>query len=287
MRYFSALACLLFFSFASYGQSIGVRAGINLSKFSGPLEPGEAYDFSNGFHFGVNYGYKVTNKFMIRAEVVYTQTGTKTSYNGDSYYLIYQNDGSTGFELGKSEMTLDISNGVISVPLVAAYHVHPKIEVFGGLSFNFLINPIGRGQLRFESRDNAAGITFRQSLDYRYFEDEYKAASQLTNFGSARPITILVKGERVAIPKYAGAYYQELNPVPSKFAWFDVGATGGVNYFINKGFYVGARYYMGLKDITRTGADRALSALNEDLSYNRRTDKDVSTSIELSIGFRF
>lgn len=287
MKHFAIGLLLFFFSGALLSQSIGVRAGINLSKFSGPLEPGESYAYSNGFHFGVNYGYKLTSNFMIRGEVLYSQTGTQHKYNGDSYYLIYQNDGSTQFEFGSSEINLDISNGNICVPVVAAYQIHPKVEIFGGLSFNFLVNPIGRGQIRFESKDNAAGITFRQSLDYRFYEDSYRGASQLTYLGSARPITILVNGERVSIPKFAGAYYQELNEVPSRFKWFDVALTGGANYFLNKGFYVGARYYLGLVDITRTASDRALGGLNEDYSYIRRNDKDVTTSLELSIGFRF
>ena len=287
MRYLATLAFVLFFTAFATAQSIGVRAGINLSKFSGPLEFGETYDFSNGFHFGVNYGYRVTNNFMIRAEVVYAQTGTKQLFNGDSYYLIYKPDLTTVFESVKSDMKLDISNGNVCVPIVAAYEIHPKVELFGGFSFNFLVNPIGRGQIRVESIDHPEGITFRQSLDYRYYEDVNKGPSQLSSFGSARPITLHVDGDRVAIPKYAGAYYQELNDVPSRFKWFDVTLTGGANYFLNKGFYVGARYNLGLVDLTRSAADRELGSLNDDLTYKRRNDKDVSTSIELSIGFRF
>ncbi|MBK8389938.1 MAG: outer membrane beta-barrel protein [Saprospiraceae bacterium] len=287
MKYFVLIAALLFSTIGVKAQSVGVRAGLNYSKFSGPLEVGESYGYSNGFHFGVNYGYKFTNKFMLRFELLYSQTGSKTNFDGNSYYLIYLADGRTVFERGKSTIDLDVSNGIIGMPIVAAYQLHPKLEIFGCFAFNFLVNPIGRGTLRFESDQNPNNITFRQSLDYRYYNDEPKSASQLSNLGSARPITILVEGNRVGIPKYAGAYYQELNKDDSKFNWFDITGTVGMNYFINRGFYMGARFNYGFLDITKTKADRSLINLNEDNSYIRRKDKDVTTGIEVGIGFRF
>ncbi|MBL0083726.1 MAG: hypothetical protein IPP37_15515 [Saprospiraceae bacterium] len=54
-------------------QSIGVRAGWNFNTFSGPLETNESYAYTNGIHFGINYGYKLSSTFMVRAELCTTK----------------------------------------------------------------------------------------------------------------------------------------------------------------------------------------------------------------------
>src|SRR5690606_31665610 len=68
------------------GQSMGVRAGLNYSQFLGPKEAGEKFSIASGFHFGFNYGYNFTNKFTLRAELVYSQIGSKIDYDGSGYY---------------------------------------------------------------------------------------------------------------------------------------------------------------------------------------------------------
>lgn len=265
-------------------QSIGVRAGLNYSSFKGPLEPGEKFGYASGFHFGVNYGYRLTDKFMIRAELQYIQTGSKQTYDTTGYYLVYLNDGiTTIYEPGKVNLNLDISNGFINLPIMAAYQVHPKLELFGGVSANFLINPIGRGTLRFESLTRPTKIVFRQTLDHNYYSDLVRGAA----LGSSRPIGIIVDDATVSIPKSVGAYYQDLIKNGSKYNWFDMQATIGANYFINKGFFVGLKYNYGLFDFTNNEMDKSLAKLNPDNTFIRRQDVDRNTGFEVSVGFRF
>ncbi len=282
MKYrFSILLCL-FVSY-SYAQSVGVRAGLNYSKFSGPLEPGEQFNFTNGFHFGLNYGYKITNKFMIRAELQYSQTGTRYEYDGSGHYLIFLDTGREVLELGTNNTVIDVSNGYINLPIVAAYQVIPKIEVFGGLGFNFLANPIGRGTTRFESKDRPTKIVFRQTLDHRYYQDVARGVP----FGQSRPIGIIVDEEKVYLSKSAGAYYQYTGKEGSKYNFFDVQATVGLNYFINRGFFVGGKLNYGLLDVSNNSMDRSVGQLNEDKSFILKKDYDRNVNLEVSVGFRF
>jgi hypothetical protein len=279
------LASIICIASLSQSQSVGVRAGVNFSKFSGPLEATEKYGFSNGFHFGINYGYKFTKKLMLRAEVVYSQAGSKQTFDGDSYYIIYKNDFSNLFEKGRSTVNLDISNAYINLPLVAAYQLIPKIEIYGGFATNFLINPTANGTLRFESKTRPLDITFRQSLGYNYYTDVSGGTSGLA--AGSRPITILVDGERTTIPKYAGAYYQDISKPDSRFKVFDLTAVAGVNYFFNSGFYAGARLNYGLTDVTNQSVDRSLVQFNDNSTAVYRNDRDINFDLEFSLGFRF
>ena len=268
-----------------FAQSVGVRAGLNFSEFSGPLESGEKFGIANGFHFGINYGYKFTNKFMVRAELQYSQVGTIYQYDGPGHYLIFMPNGREVLELGKNTTIIDISTGHINLPIVAAYQLIPKIEIFGGLNFSFLANPIGRGNIRFESETRPNQITFRQTLDHRYYQDVARGVP--IGSGLARQIGIIVDEERVFLSKSAGAYYQYSGKEASKFNFFDVQVSGGLNYFINKGFFVGAKINYGLLDITNNKMDRSVSQLNPDRSFILKKDYDRNLVLETSVGFRF
>jgi hypothetical protein len=269
--------------FSLSAQSIGVRAGWNFNTFSGPLEPSEKYGLANGIHFGVNYGYKLTNNFMLRGELLYSQSGTKQTYDGDSYYLIYTND-KTVYEKGKRKLDLQISNSYIGIPITAVANLG-KFEFYGGAGAYVLINPTGRGTLRFESKDHPNEIIFKQALDYRYQTDKAKArADQIYSTGELR---IIVEGKVVSLPKSIGAYYQNDALFGKRFNWFNLSAIGGINYFLNRGFFIGARLERGLLDVTNNRMDASLESLNDDLNFKNRTDKDLQLTYQLSCGFRF
>jgi hypothetical protein len=265
----------------SYAQSIGVRAGLNYSTFSGPLEKGESFGLANGIHFGINYGYKFTNKFMIRAELQYNQVGTKQKFKGDSYYLIYTSK-KTVFEKGERILDLEISNSYINVPITAVYQVNRKFELFGGISPGFLINPTGRGTVKFTSKAHPTEIIFKQALDYRYYQDEAKAIA-----GNSGSLKIIENGEIVSLPKSIGAYYQTDAKNGSQFNWLNLSVVGGVNFFINKGFFIGGRVERGLLDVSNDRMDFSITELKEDLNFNKRTDKDLQLSYQVSLGFKF
>jgi Outer membrane protein beta-barrel domain len=276
---FSSL--ILFAVHFSFAQSIGVRAGLNYSTFSGPLETNEKFGLANGIHFGISYGYKFTNTFMLRTELLYNQMGSKQKFDGEnSYYLIYSPK-KTEFEKGRRILDLEISNSYISLPFTAVYQLSRKFEIYGGLSPSFLINPTARGLVRFTSKDNPTEIVFKQALDYRYYSDLPGEAS--TN----SKLRIIVDGEIVELPKSVKAYYQTDALFGSSFNWFNLSAIGGVNFFINKGFYVGARYEYGLLDVTNNKMDHSITELNEDYTFKKRNDSDKQLSLQISLGFKF
>lgn len=71
------IVVIVLFAFVISGisaQSFGIRAGLNYTSFSGPLEEGvnEKYSISDGFHFGVNYAYKFADDFSLKGELLYT-----------------------------------------------------------------------------------------------------------------------------------------------------------------------------------------------------------------------
>lgn len=269
-------------------QTFGVRAGLNYSKFLGPTEIGveESYGFSNGFHFGLSYSYDFTDLFSLRSELVYIQNGSKYDYKGDSYYIIRESTKTT-FEKGKLEnYKLNISNAYISIPIVANYRINKKWEVFGGGYFNMLIGPTGRGQLTFESTSRPDEIRFTQSLDFRYGSDD---AIEVTgrSTGSLNDIGVLVDGEIVILPRFAGAYTQQGEKTGNKFNSLDYGLTAGAHYFLNKGFFIGLTFDFGLPDLTNNKVDISLKELNPDNSFIFSDDNDTHFGIQASFGFRF
>ncbi len=283
----SFIICCLLFAVVQFAnaQSIGVRAGLNYSAFKGPLENTEKFGLASGIHFGINYGYKFTNNFMLRGELLYSQLGSKQSFDSDpsgSYYLIYSSK-KTVFETGKRILDLEISNSYIGIPITAAYQLSKKIELYAGLHPSFLINPTARGTVRFVSKDHPSEIIFKQSIDARYYQDTPKG----TSTSQTSPIRIIVDGELVNLPKSVGGYYQTDAKFGSLYNSFNLAAVGGLNYFINRGFYVGARYEAGLLDVTNNKMDHSMVSLNDDLTFKKRTDKDLQISYQISLGFRF
>ncbi|MBT8232168.1 MAG: PorT family protein [Saprospiraceae bacterium] len=270
---------------------VGVRAGLNYSKFNGPVEPNESYDITGGFHFGINYTYEFTSVFGLRGEILYTQRGTKRSYDGKSYYIvnpIAPADIPTFVDYGDVLMDLKVSNAYLSIPITAQYRLNRKFELFGGISLDFVVGPTGTGKVKFVSDDDP-NINFTQSLDYRYSSD---VVGQYNTFLSEN-ILVNIDERLSTLPRIIGAYYNfpfPLDPeedIPSLINGFDSHLIGGVNYFINSGFYVGARIEYGLLDTTNAAVDYSLGELDENENYIFRDDSDKSFNLSLSFGFKF
>jgi len=272
-----------------FGQhKVGVRAGLNYSKFNGPLEVNESYGVSNGFHFGINYTYILPSNVGFRAELLYIQRGTKQSYNGETYYIIRPISGNVGefVEEGMLDYNIDISTAYLSIPLTVQWKFNRRFEVFAGASLDFLVGPSGKGRADFTSTLRDDEILFIQSHDHSYGSDE---AGEYNSFLNTN-ITILVDGEPVIIPKVVGAYYNfsaSEREMGDRLNSFNAHILGGLNYFINSSFYIGARYEYGLLDMTNDAVDYSLGELDEDDNYIFRSDTDKPYSISVSFGFRF
>lgn len=282
--------------------NIGVRAGLNSTKFIGPVEEGENYKFSSGFHFGLSYQYNFVDNFGLRAELEYTQIGGVKEYTGPSYFII-RNGSDVIFEpgtlMGPGELNLrtdevlgedappgyllEVSNAYLNIPITAHVKLGRKIELLAGAYLGFNINPTANGSLRFDSSENIDDIFFEQSLNYRYYQDE-----ALGFIGSPGSTTVYVNDEPVNIPRVASAYYQQAIKENSTYRVFDLGLIAGANYYINKGFYFGGRVNYGLLDVTRSEMDFSFTDYDAvSKTQTTRDDKDLNLSLEFSLGFKF
>ena len=269
-------------------HKVGVRAGVNFSKFSGPLEEGEDYDVSNGFHFGINYTYLFNDLLSFRGELLYIQRGSKQTYQdttGGSYYIInsFQREDNI-VTFGNVNYQLEVSNAYLSIPITAHLRLNSKFELYGGASVEFLLGPSGKGLIDFDNDE----LFFRQSLDYDYNSNTAGSFNgNLVERGEI--VTIIVNDEILMMPRFVGAYYQYLpsQVVGQRFNRLDANLILGGNYFINPGFYVGIRGEYGLSDITNNDMDPSLRELDSARLFILREDTDRSLSLSLSFGFRF
>lgn len=291
MKKLITVFCLLVVVQLTAQNKIGVRAGLNYSTFKeGPLEIGEDYGVSGGFHFGINYTYMIQPKLGIRAELLYLQRGTSYNFADTTegvYNIITPLDRTipTFVEIGRKEENIVISNGYISLPITAQYQLTKKWEIFAGASFDLLLNPTGRGQMEFRSLSRPGDITYRQSYSHKYRGDE---AGEIPIFAN-QVTTILLNERPVNLIRTKTAYYN-LTPeqkVGNKFNLVDVHLIFGVNYFLNNGFYIGLRGHLGLFDVTNDDMDFSMRSLDENNNYITRSDKDLSRSLSVSFGFRF
>ncbi|MBK8347452.1 MAG: PorT family protein [Saprospiraceae bacterium] len=284
MRHLFLIVVCCGVAFGMTAQSFGIRAGLNYTKFSGPLESGvnEKYSLSNGFHFGVNYAYKIADIFSIKGEALYTQIGSSYNYDGDSYYKVPIGNAFV-YEKGKSTIEMKVSNAYISIPVTFQWQASKKLEFYAGGYASFLIGPRGNGTVYFEK--DTVSLYFKQSLIHNYSKDQ--AGGIATNTAGS---SVYVDGKVVTLARDAGAYYNYLanEKDGNLYNSFDAGLTFGANYYINKGFYVGFKYNYGLLDVTNNKMDRIRKTYDE--ANNKSllaSDFDRNVGFEVSFGFRF
>ncbi len=268
----------------SIAQSFGIRAGLNATSIYGPRESGvnEQFGLSGGFHFGVNYAYKFTNKLALKGELLYTQIGGKYNYDGESYYK-FPISNAFVFKKGISTIDMKISNAYISIPITFQWQTTKKVELFAGGYLSLLVGPRGNGTIEFLNDPDS--LFFRQSLIHNYNKD-LAGGIATSNLGPS----VWVDGKVVQLARDVGAYYnlQNSEKVGNLYRGFDIGLTGGVNYFFNKGFYGGFRVIYGLRDVTNNEMDFLRKTYDEENNLDIRSNHfDRNIGYEFSLGFRF
>jgi len=295
------LFVLVCFSISLSAQhKVGVRAGLNYSKFNGPLEESEEFSFASGFHFGINYTYKLNDLIGFRGEVLYIQKGTEHFFKDsvDIYNIINPLNGASFIDYGKKELSMQLSNSYFSIPLTVQLQLDKKFEVFAGMSFDFLLGASGRGKKKYLSEATPNDIFYTQSYDHRYGSDVVGEFNQFVEqSGNSPGPDIIVDGEIIPLPKVVGAYYdlegnttetlERGDEVDNRIKGIDMSVLAGVNYFINPGFYIGTRLEYGLQDLTNQSVDFSLRDLDENNNLITRDDIDKNINIAISIGFRF
>lgn len=298
---------LVFWISGMFGQDydVGIRAGLNYAKFGGPSESGvnESFDFSSGFHFGINFQWNFNNTIGLKGEVMYSQIGSQYNYDDEGFYVFDFVNTRTTVERfvvkDRSNVELDISNAHVSFPITANITLNEKFEVFGGFYTSFLVSPIGIGTWTFGTPgENAPDYAFQQTLDYAYNSDLTSFNVATSFFGSNQTdlILIIANDQDVDLARRVGAYFllpqdhpvdDNNRPETKRFSGFDYGFIGGASYYVNKGLYLSARLEYGMTDITNAAVDYSLKNVNPDGSLIFNDDFDRNINIALSVGFRF
>jgi len=270
--------------------SYGFRVGLNQSTFLADKEndssgnTAESFSFNSGFHVGGGVRIEFTEIFGIRAELLFTQTGTKQTYEGNSF-LIFRDGNDRVLTTGNKEYSLNISNAYIDFPILAYGKIGSKFEVFGGGYFGFLVGSTASGvQVYTDGRipnNNNVIEMLEVALDHNYNQDQ---PGDLID--GVSNIDVMVGNDIIPIPNTITAYYEfeEKNGKPYKV--FDAGLSVGAAYFLNGGLYFSAIGNYGLVDITRSEMDFSKSETNG-LDFITRDDSDKNLSLQFSLGFSF
>lgn len=265
----------------------GIRAGLTYAKFQGPVEVDatETFGINNGFHFGIVAMMELNDYFSLGTEILYNQAGTSYLYEGESFYRM--NVGNTSVIYDDLSYNLEITNSYINIPLMVHFKPLKKLEIIAGGYMGFLVNPVAGGIYQFGSR-------FEQNPEFNYYSDNAGGVSLGSQYSILNVKVPQPDGsyEVTQIHRNPGAYYHysslDFNDDSGKyFHWFDLGLTGGIQYFINSSLYAGVRAEYGFLDITNNKLDRSLRYLDAEENYILRNDKDTNLNFQISLGFRF
>ncbi len=288
MKHIVAGLLLIFFLTASISEAkgqgnvvFGIRAGLNYSTFLGPETQEESHGINNGFHFGIDVGYQISDLVYLRGEILYLQKGSTYDYSGESYYIFNLMNNSRFVLQDSSQIKLDISNAYLSFPITAHVTALEKWEFHAGAYVSFLISPIGAGTWTFGSRD-AVNYQFKQGLNFDYDGDRPAESSPF-----AEQILLLVDEQVVGVPSLVGAYYLLQEDRGSLINKFDFGLTAGISYYLNRGLYVGLKGWYGLRDVTNNAVDYSYRELGPNGTFIFSDDFDRNLNIDISLGFKF
>ncbi len=265
----------------------GFRAGASISKLDGPSELGpigetlEEYTMAGGFHIGAAVIYKFTDLVGMKAELVYSQRGTKYEYNGPSYYVLGRGNLLNTTIFGNRIQTLDISNTFLDIPVLAYYKIG-KFEICGGVNTGILLASTAGGSTNFTGTSSLGTpiAPFLVGLNHNYKKDEAGGASTKT-------IAVNIDGRPYEVPETVMAYYEFTAKDKNQYKTIDFGLVVGAAFYINEGLYFSARYNHGLSDADVNTYDVSLQSLNLNNSFQYRDDDNRNRSWQFSVGFSF
>ncbi len=270
----------------------GFKAGLNFSSFQGDSEQdiagNDLENFTNntGFQIGGIINFKFTDAFGLRTEILFSQKGGRYSFTGDSYQRLYATNGETVRTTGMKEITLNVTNAYIDIPVMGYIRVAKWLELSAGPNIGFLIASSGAGELRYNGAISTGKPIeeFVVSLEHRYFSDEAGEAKLINE----DPIVREGFNNFIEIPKGFGAYYDyEDADEKGLYNIIDFGLNAGLAIYLNQGLSLGVRFNYGLADITKNTVDRSQVSLNENNGFILRDDFDRNLSAQATLGFSF
>jgi hypothetical protein len=255
----------------------GIKAGLSFSTFQGDQADGESFGYKSGFHVGPSFSLRFTDFFSVRAEFLYNQLGTDYEFNGPSYFVLRDVNGTRREVYGDKDLRANYFLNYFDIPLQVAFKLGSTIELFAGVNFLILPGATGGGSVDFTT---TSGEEISTSLEYSYNGDDAASGAD-SDFTSVR-----IGGRIYDLPDRLGAYYDFEEKDGRAWNTFDYGLHGGGRVFFNDALYLAARVYYGLSDITNNDLDyRQDIETGQDLELS--DDVDTNLSIQVSLGFSF
>ncbi len=276
------LASAFFFYASAQELAYGFKVGLNFAQLKGDLESAEDMKSSTGFHIGAGVVYKITDRFGVKADFLFSQKGGKQSYDGDGVQLFYNQAGEKIPFEGNRNSSLNITNSYIDFP-VTGYARFGNIEFSGGMYVGFLVSSKAVGDITF------VGDALDQpqepfTLDYNYSKDDVPDPTTWVAGTDYRAMR--VNNNDVLYPTEVGAYHDYAEKDGKFYKGLDVGLNAGIAYFVNQGLFIGANLNYGFLDVSNNDYDISY-AEREGLEYIKRSDKDNNFMIMTSVGFSF
>ena len=286
---FALIICSIQCSITAQEIKIGFKAGLNSSKFSGPVEIDDAgktveeFKSNTGFIVGVTAAVPFTKMFGARAEFIYSTNGGRKVFESQNAYQKFKTANNTDLIVyGPKRVNINTFNSYIQIPLLVYGKFFDKIEVSAGVCPSFLVSSKGTGELRQDItvNNNLEGSVLIQDLDFNYLKDNVD-----TRIGD--PLNFSLISEDIQTRSTLSAYENYPEKKGNFYNGFDLGILAGLSYYFNSSLFVGARLYYGLNDVTNDDYDISLQKLDANKNYIYRNDKDYNVDIQFLIGFQF
>ncbi len=146
----------------------GIKGGYNLSSLSTDLS---GMKNKSGFHAGVLVEFKISEKFSIQPELLYSLEGGKYSIN----YAYSDEDGD--FSIRAKE---DIKLGLINLPVIAKYYIVDRFSVEVGPQIGYLVSAKSDYDFHMESDGESLSDAGEENI-----KDNMKSIVTSLNFGLA------------------------------------------------------------------------------------------------------
>jgi len=284
--YIAIIAFFVLITGATAQSGIGFRAGLNYSNISSKLSEGTDKSvlgdrsFSSGFLIGMTGRYMFNDYIGISSELIYNQKGTKTTYDGSSYFLIREKDGNKKLLAGSRREVTDVTNAYFDLPVNVVGRFGP-LEVHVGAYVSVLLSSKSRGEITFKKENSVTEIKLSQ--EYNYFKDKNFTASDLDK----STLDVLDAGTLYKIPKPMGAYYFFDKGSKSLYKGLDYGLHAALKLYFNRSLFIGVDATYGLADVMRDDQYISPKSLNSDKSpvYIKSFDRNIS--LQASLGFTF
>ncbi|WGH75976.1 porin family protein [Tenacibaculum tangerinum] len=133
---------ILFFSISINSQNtkmqFGIKSGINMSKYTPELNVENTrladYQRKIGFYIGGYTNIKISQKFKIQPEILFSSQGTKRVFEDISL------TDSNGELIISGDIEEKISESVISTPITLQYFINNEFNLEGGIQLGYIMN---------------------------------------------------------------------------------------------------------------------------------------------------